>query len=224
MPTELPGGLALTAIPVREDARDAVVGKLLKDIPRGGRVGTSSLRRSAQLKAIRPDLVIEPVRGNLDTRLRKLDEGKYDSIMLAAAGLKRLGWAARIAELLPIEVMCPAVGQGALAIETRDDNGAGAVACRKLDDATTRTEVFAERALLGALGGGCQVPLGAHGTLEGGRLHLRAIVISPDGATIVRREVEGPADDPDGLGGRLGREILAAGAREILEAVYGKSL
>src|SRR5213079_1442668 len=129
LPTELPPGLVVTATPPREDPRDAIVGKRLAELPRGAKVGTSSLRRSAQLRKLRPDLRVESVRGNLDTRLRKLDEGQYDAILLAAAGLKRLGWADRIAEILPADVMCSAVGQGALAIETRE-SGAGFDACR----------------------------------------------------------------------------------------------
>src|SRR3954454_16201580 len=158
LPTELPAGLVLAAVPQREDPRDAIVGKRLADLPRGAKVGTSSLRRSAQLRKLRPDLPVESVRGNLDTRLRKLDEGQYDAIVLAAAGLKRLGWGDRIAEILPPELMCPAVGQGALAIETRP-SGAGFDACRSLDHGATHAAVRAERGLLGALGGGCQVPI-----------------------------------------------------------------
>src|SRR5438105_59363 len=189
LPTELPAGLVLAAVPEREDARDALVvnptTKRIADLPAGARVGTSSLRRSAQLRNLRPDLVVESIRGNVDTRLRKLDEGQYDAILLAAAGLKRLGWAARIAEILPVERMCPAVGQGALAIETRA-TGSGYNACALLDHAETRAAVTAERALLSALGGGCQVPIGAHAAVAAGRVHLVAVVASPDGATLVR--------------------------------------
>src|SRR6516225_7645392 len=151
LPTELPDGLILAAVPPREDPRDALVGKKLADLQPGARVGTSSLRRSAQLRKVRPDLAIESIRGNLDTRLRKLDEGQYDAILLAAAGLKRLGWGDRIAEILPAEQMCPAVGQGALAIETR----AGFDGVKMLDHADTHIAVLAERGVLGALGGGC---------------------------------------------------------------------
>src|SRR3954468_8871166 len=158
LPTELPEGLVLAAVPPREDPRDAMVGKRLADLPAGAKVGTSSLRRAAQLRKLRPDLVIESIRGNLDTRLRKLDEGQYDAILLAAAGMKRLGWEARIAEILSPEMMCPAVGQGALAIETR----IGFALPPVLNHAATHTAVRAERGLLGALGGGCQVPIGAH--------------------------------------------------------------
>jgi len=219
LPTELPAGLELAAIPPREDPYDALVGKRLADLPEGARVGTSSLRRSAQLRKLRPDLAIESVRGNLDTRLRKLDEGQYDAILLAAAGLKRLGWQARIAETLPADVMCPAVGQGALAIETRAV-GKGMDACRVLDDAQTRAAVLAERGLLSALGGGCQVPIGAHATVGGERLRLLGVVASPDGAEQVRGEAEGPIGEADRIGRELGADLLARGGRAILEEVY----
>ncbi|MEN6603938.1 MAG: hydroxymethylbilane synthase, partial [Bryobacteraceae bacterium] len=181
LPTEVPSGLTVAAIPAREDARDAMVGCTLAALPQRARVGTSSLRRSAQLHSLRPDLTIEPLRGNLDTRIRKLTEVRYDAILLAAAGLKRLGWGDRVSELLPAGVMCPAVGQGALAIETRDDDGDAHQIVRRLDDAVTRAAVTAERALLGALGGGCQVPIGCHATVDADALKLTAIVASPDG-------------------------------------------
>ena len=149
LPTEIPAGLQIAAIPEREDPRDAMVGQRLADLREGAKVGTSSLRRSAQLRRLRPDLHVESVRGNVDTRLRKLEEGQYESIVLAAAGLTRLGWSARIAELLEPEVMCPAVGQGALAVETR----VGEKICQALDHAETRAAVTAERAVLSADGG-----------------------------------------------------------------------
>src|ERR1035438_9024332 len=190
LPTELPEGLVLAAVPEREDPRDAVVGKRLADLPAGARVGTSSLRRSAPLGRLRPDLVIASVGGNLDTRLRKLDEGQYDAILLAAAGLKRLGWGDRIAEILSAEVMCSAVGQGALAIETRAGSR-GYDAVHALDHAPSHGAVAAERGVLAALGGGCQVPIGAHATVEAGRLHLIAIVASPDGSELIRGEAQG---------------------------------
>ena len=219
LPTELPRGLVLAGVPPREDPRDAIVGPRLADLPHGARVGTSSLRRAAQLRKARPDLVIESVRGNLDTRLRKLDEGLYDAIVLAAAGLKRLGWADRIAELLPPEVMCPAVGQGALALESRA-TGAGMEACAALDDPEIRAAVTAERAVLGALGGGCQVPIGAHAVVEAGRLRLLAIVASPDGVELVRAQSDGAVSEAAALGRTLGSELLDRGARRILDAVY----
>ncbi len=219
LPTELPAGLVLAAVPAREDPRDAIVGKRLTELPAGARVGTSSLRRSAQLKKLRPDLTIEPVRGNLDTRLRKLDEGQYDAIVLAAAGLRRLGWADRIAETLGPDVMCSAVGQGALAIETRA-SGVGFDACRALDDAETHAAVVAERGVLGSLGGGCQVPIGAHARIENGRLYLLGVVASPDGSEVIRAESQGPVEEAEALGKALGGELLERGARRILEAVY----
>jgi hydroxymethylbilane synthase len=220
LPTELPAGLALAAIPPREEPYDALVGKRLADLPEGAKVGTSSLRRSAQLRKLRPDLQVESVRGNLDTRLRKLDEGQYDAILLAAAGLKRLGWEDRIAEKLMPDVMCPAVGQGALAIETRIE-GKGMEACRALDDPQTRAAVDAERGLLGALGGGCQVPIGAHAIVAKGNVRLMGVVASPDGTEQIRGEVEGAASDADALGRRLGADLLQRGGRRILDQVYG---
>jgi hydroxymethylbilane synthase len=219
LPTELPEGLVLAAIPEREDPRDAVVGKRLADLPDGARVGTSSLRRSAQLRKLRPDLVIESIRGNLDTRLRKLDEGQYDAILLAAAGLKRLGWADRIAEILPADIMCSAVGQGALAIETRAA-GPGRDACATLDHAGTHAAVTAERGLLGALGGGCQVPIGAYATVLHQTIHLLGIVASPDGSELIRAQSEGAVAEAESIGRNLGAELLSRGARAILEAVY----
>lgn len=217
LPTELPPGLVLAAIPEREDPRDAICGACLDDLPAGARVGTSSLRRAAQLRAMRPDLMIESLRGNLDTRLRKLAEGQYRAIVLAAAGLKRMGWQDRIAEILPPEVMCPAVGQGALAIETRQQD-AGLVAV--LEHAPTRAAVTAERALLGALGGGCQVPIGAHARVNDGRVHMVAMVAAADGSRMVRGEREGNAADAALLGAELAADLRARGAREILETVY----
>ena len=221
LPTELPAGLILAGVPVREDPWDAIVGRRLVELPPGAKVGTSSLRRAAQLRKLRPDLAVESVRGNLDTRLRKLDEGRYDAIVLAAAGLKRLGWSDRIAEVLAPEVMCPAVGQGALALESRE-KGAGKDACAALDHAETRAAVTAERAVLAGLGGGCQVPIGAHAKVEGGRLRLLAIVASPDGSELVQAESEGSASDAAALGRDLATELLGRGARRILDAVYAQ--
>ena len=221
MPTDLPEGLMLAAVPAREDARDAIVGARLADLEAGARVGTSSLRRAAQLRAVRPDLNVESVRGNLDTRLRKLDEGQYQAIILAAAGLRRLGWADRIAELLPPEIMCPAVGQGALAIETRNGTDAAAAICGRLTDEPTLRCVTAERAVLRALGGGCQVPIGAHASIENGRMTLAAVVASPDGAQVIAHRLHGEPGEAERLGGEMAAHLLANGARRILEAVYG---
>jgi hydroxymethylbilane synthase len=221
LPTEVPAGLALAAVPEREDPRDALVGKSMAELAAGAKIGTSSLRRAAQLRRLRPDLVVESIRGNLDTRLRKLDEGRYDAILLAAAGLKRLGWGARIGEILEPETMCPAVGQGALAIETRT-SGAGFDACRALDHAATHAAVAAERSVLMALGGGCQTPIGAHAAAHNGILRVLAMVASPDGANLVRGETEGLASEGERLGRELAGRLLDSGAREILKAVYGE--
>jgi hydroxymethylbilane synthase len=220
LPTEVPAGLTIAAIPEREDPRDAMVGSLLTDLRAGAKVGTSSLRRAAQLRVVRKDLLIESVRGNLDTRLRKLDAGQYHSIVLAAAGLTRLGWAHRIAEVFPAEVMCPAVGQGALAVETRASGDARDI-CRPLDHAATRAAVTAERAVLASLGGGCQVPIGAYAQVSGETLRLIAVVIAPEGDRIVRNHDEGLVNDAEQTGRRVGAALLAAGAHEILEQVYG---
>jgi hydroxymethylbilane synthase len=219
LPTEVPAGLTIAAIPEREDPRDAMVGAKLQDVPAGAKIGTSSLRRAAQLRAIRPDLVIESVRGNVDTRVRKLDEALYSAIVLAAAGLTRLGWGHRIAEVLSPEVMCPAVGQGALAVETRA-SGAAREICAGLDHAATRAAVTAERAVLAALGGGCQVPIGAHAVIDGKSLLLSGVVIAPDGGRIVRKTGGGSVGDAGPIGSRLGAALLAGGAREILEEVF----
>ena len=221
MPTELPPGLTLAAIPEREDPRDALIGRCLAELPQQAKIGTSSLRRSAQLRALRSDLEIENIRGNLDTRLRKLDEGKYDAIVLASAGLRRLGWGDRIAELLDPETMCPAVGQGALAVETRSDNGPAQRIASTLDHRDTRFAVTAERAVLAALGGGCQVPIGAYATVQGESISLRAIIVSPDGTEIIRKHTRGVATDAAALGRKLGEQLLAEGGKQILEAVYG---
>ena len=221
LPTEVPAGLSIAAIPQREDARDALVGAPLDELSAGAKVGTSSLRRAAQLRAVRPDLAIESVRGNLDTRLRKLDEGRYHAIVLAAAGLTRLGWADRIAEILEPDVMCPAVGQGALAIETRTD-GAAREICAALDHGETRAAVTAERAVLASLGGGCQVPIGAYAEIAGSALRLIGVVIAPDGSLMVRKSELGAVLNAAEIGRRVGAALLAAGAREILERVYAE--
>lgn len=214
MPTALPQGLVIAAVPPREDPRDALVGVELAGLKPGMRVGTSSLRRAAQLRALHSGLIVDTLRGNVDTRLRKLDQGQYDAIVLAAAGLRRLGLEHRITEMIPVETMCPAVGQGALAIETRADI---AIAAR-LDHPETRIAVEAERALLAQLEGGCQVPLGAHAVVDGEIIRLRAVVISPDGSRRVAGANQGT--DPIAVGAALGRDLLDRGAREILREIY----
>ncbi len=230
LPTTLPDGLALAAVPKREDPRDVLVvrdaargGRRLAELPAGARVGTSSLRRSAQLLHARPDLDVQPVRGNLDTRLRKLDAGDFAALLLAAAGLRRLGLESRISEYLELEVMCPAIGQGALGIEARAEDRATLEALARLDDRAARLETAAERALLAALGGGCQVPFGGSARLApNGRLRLLGVVASPDGRRLFRASGEG--SDPAELGTRVAQQLLRDGAAQILEQVYRGSL
>lgn len=216
MPTVLPDGLTLAAIPEREDARDAIVGMRLEQLPAGARVGTSSLRRAAQLRAIRPDLEVESVRGNVDTRLRKLDDGQYQAIVLAAAGLRRLGWADRIAELLEPQVMCPAVGQGALAIETRNGDDPGAEACAPLTHNPTRICVETERTVLRAFGGGCQIPMGAHAWIDRSEVNLIAVVASPDGGQVISHHLHGDPNESGKLAAEMADHLIANGARLVL--------
>lgn len=223
LPADLDERLALGAIPERADSRDALAGKTLAELPPGAKVGTSSLRRAAQLRHLRPDLLVENIRGNIDTRLRKLDEGLYDAILLAAAGLHRMGWQDRIAETLEPQVMAPAIGQGALGIEIRAGDEATREILKPLNHADTAIATSAERALLRALGGGCQVPLGAHTQLDDGRLLLGAVVVSPDGKTLVRATVEGSSEDPEGLGRRAAQELRAQGAESIMQNALGPS-
>lgn len=220
LPTELPAGLHIGAITEREDVRDALVARKgiqsFHDLPGGAVVGTSSLRRQAQILAVRPDLRLEPVRGNVDTRLRKLDEGQYDAIILAAAGLRRLGFADRITEYLPEDFMLPAVGQGALAIETRADDPRIHEIIRPLDHRETRLACQAERAFLKGLGGGCLVPIAALSKANGEELILSGLVARPDGTEVVRGQVTGRSDDAEGVGQRLADQLLRRGADRLL--------
>ena len=216
LPTELPKGLTIAAMPEREDQRDAIVGGKLRSLKFGARVGTSSLRRIAQLRRMRPDLEIEPVRGNVDTRIAKVEGGEYDAIVLAAAGLLRLGWRNIISEIFRPDVMCPAVAQGALAIETLE-SGAGFEACSPLDDPWTRLPVTAERTMLAELGGGCQVPIAAFATLENTEMFLTGAVFSADGGAMIRYTATGEFTKPAELGRSVARVLLERGAREILD-------
>lgn len=220
LPLDIPAGLTIAAIVERDDPRDALISRSGADfdaLPAGSRIGTSSLRRRSQLSWRRRDLELLEIRGNVDTRLRKLDEGRYDAIVLAACGLARLGLQARICEHLPVERMVPEPGQGALAIETRRD-GPFAELAASLDDAPTRACVEAERACLAELGGGCRVPIAAYATREGGRLRLLGAVLSPDGSRRLAEEASGPLGEPVALGRGLGRRLLGLGARELLAA------
>jgi len=218
--TELPPGLCLAASPEREDPRDAIIGARLADLKRGAAVGTSSVRRAAQLRSLRPDLRILPIRGNVDTRLRKLDGGEFDAIVLAAAGLKRLGLEHRIAQAFPFEVMVPAPGQGALGIETAL-TGLGRDAARTLNHEPTWTAITAERAVLESLGGGCQLPAGAIAEVTTDRIHLKALVASPDGAELIHESASGT--DARALGLLVGNRLLEGGGRRVLQEVYADS-
>ena len=224
LPTELAETFVLAAVMKRQDPRDVFLSlryARFSELPKGARVGTSSLRRQAQIKSVRPDLNIFPLRGNVDTRLRKLESGEFDAIILAAAGLNRLGCTERVREVLPVEVMCPAVGQGALGIETRADDAATLKELAFLDDNAARRATAAERALLRTLGGGCQVPIGAYAEAVDGTLRLTAIVAQPDGTEVLRDQQSG--DDPEELGARVGQTLLARGGEAILRAVYGEA-
>ena len=221
LPTELSPKFELAAIPQREDPRDVLCSvkcSTIQELPQNGRVGTSSLRRQAQLKAVRPDLQVHSLRGNVDTRLRKLQEGDYDAIILAAAGLKRLGRTELVQQIISEEIMCPAAGQGALAIEVRAEDAETKQRLTFLNDAESFLATTCERALLQALGGGCQVPIGAFATSRNGRLHLQAVVAHPEGREILRESGEG--DDAKELGKSVGGELLRKGAQRILDAVY----
>jgi hydroxymethylbilane synthase len=219
VPTETPRGLTLPAITKREDPRDCLLsrdGRKLVELPQGARIGTSSLRRQAQLWHLRPDLQILELRGNVDTRMRKLTEGDYDAIVLALAGVTRLGMRDRVTEIFSPEIMLPAVAQGALGIETREDDRETSQLVAALNDAETRSCVEAERALLRELEGGCQVPLGAWARMENGELRMEACLLSPDGKEFLRDEQRGSAADAARIGKRLGEALKAAGGDRIL--------
>ncbi len=224
VPTLLPQGLAIVCVPMREDPRDVLIsrnGLALSQLPAGARVGTSSLRRQAQLLHYRPDLKIEMLRGNLDTRLRKLREGRFDAIVLASAGLRRLQWTESATEYLPMEVCLPAIGQGALGIEARCDDVFVRELLAPLNHPPSRTAVLAERALLQRLEGGCQVPIAAHATVEGDTLVLDGLIAGVDGRDLIRDVVRGPASEPERLGVRLAERLLAGGGDKILDSIYG---
>jgi hydroxymethylbilane synthase len=222
VPMELPSGFAIAAITERADPRDAFVSNQYADfaaLPGGGRVGTSSLRRESQIRARFPRLTIEPLRGNVHTRLKKLDDGQYAAIVLAAAGLKRLGLADRITAILTPEDSLPAPGQGALGIECRADRADIIAMMQPLNHDATAACVRAERALSRELSGNCQLPLGAYAQPEGGRLRLRGFVASQDGKQFVRAELTGDARDPEALGTELAAQLRVQGAAAILAAL-----
>jgi hydroxymethylbilane synthase len=220
LPSELAPGLAVLAVPEREDARDVLVSRdcvALRELPAGSRVGTGSLRRKAQILRCRPDLRVLPVRGNIDTRLKKLDAGEFDALVMAAAGLNRIGRAERVAEYLAADVCVSAAAQGALAIEGRADESLRAD-LEFLDDLPSRFEIEAERALLARLGGGCHVPVGARAQVFGELLEMTAVVAAPEGDGFVKAELAGMAEKAEFLGRELADRLLRQGAQEILDA------
>jgi hydroxymethylbilane synthase len=222
IPTETPGRLHFPAVCRRDDVRDCLVshtGTMLANLKQGARVGTGSLRRQAQLRHYRPDLDFRELRGNVDTRLRKVESGEYDAIVLSKAGLDRLGWSQKITEPISTDISLPAVGQGAIAIQSRVSDRDADEFLSKLDDMETRTAIIAERALLSALQGGCQVPIGAWARVERGELVMEAVVCSVDGAQYVRERATAPADHAAQLGEHLARVLAEGGARTILEGV-----
>lgn len=222
VPTFFPEGLGLLCITRREDPRDALVSPryCFADLPQGARIGTSALRRQAQLLKQRPDLQMVVIRGNVETRLRKLETENLDAVILAAAGMKRLGYADRVSEYLDVELSIPAIGQGALGIECRLDDRAVAEAIEFLNHEETAFAVKAERALLKRCEGGCQVPIAAHGTIHGRELRLVGFIAAVDGRCSVHGEVRGCVDDCEQLGAELADNLLSQGGREILEEVY----
>jgi hydroxymethylbilane synthase len=222
VPTDVPSRLSFPAVLRRDDVRDCVVsanGALLANLRQGARVGTSSLRRQSQLRHLRPDLDVRDLRGNVDTRLRKVESGEYEAILLAKAGLDRLGLSQRISEVLSPEVCMPAVGQGAIAVQCRVKDAEAAEVLSRLDDAETRNAIIAERSLLKAVQGGCQVPLGAWARIERDRMVMEACVCSVDGAQCIRQRATAAAEEAAALGERMATLLLEAGAQAILEEV-----
>jgi hydroxymethylbilane synthase len=226
VPTETPAGLIFSAMTKREDPRDCLSsreGRGLAELAAGSKIGTSSLRRQSQLRQRRPDLEVADLRGNVDTRLKKVAAGDFDAIVLAVAGVTRLGARERITEILPAEIMLPAVGQGALGIETREDDREISRLAASLNDAETQACVTTERALLREMEGGCQVPLGAWAQISEGQIRIAACLLSVDGKECLRRELSGPADDAEGIGRRLGTILREAGGDRILR-LAGRSV
>lgn len=225
VPAELPEALALAVFPKREDPRDALVSaryESIRELPEGATVGTSSLRRAAQLLHLRPDLRVLPMRGNVDTRLKKMDSGEVQAIILAAAGLKRLGLEQRITALLSPDAFLPAIGQGILGVELRRHDRRVRSLLAFLNDEETERVARAERAFLGRLGGGCQVPVAGYARMKKNGLHLEGMVAELDGSLILRKKGRGFEDRPEELGGNVAEALLKAGADKILERIYGE--
>ena len=224
LPTELPEGLKIGAVPLREDPRDVIVSRgsmKFSELPEGAVIGTCSLRRKAQILAARPDLKVADLRGNLDTRLKKIDEGKYDAVVLACAGIRRLGRKEVISDILDIDLVVPAVGQGALCMEIRDNDPRIEKLLAPLHHEETACSIRAERALMAELEGGCQVPVGGHASIEKGELTLCGIVASIEGDRILRAQGSGSPAEPEELGKRVAGELLSQGARQILDEIRG---
>ncbi|GJL68491.1 MAG: porphobilinogen deaminase [Nitrospirales bacterium] len=224
VPSELPEGLEIVCVPEREDPRDALIaheGHILATLPVGARVGTSSLRRQAQLLHARPDLEIAMLRGNVDTRLRKVREGHYNAIILAASGLKRLGWDQAVTEYLSVDVSLPAIGQGSLGLEGRKDDIWVRDLVAQFEHRSTRIAVTAERALLAGLEGGCQVPIAGYATIQGDTLTLVGLVASLDGKRYIRQVLSGPNGEAASIGTRVAEQLLDGGAKPILQEIYG---
>ncbi len=226
VPTDLPEGLGIVCITEREDPRDAFLSvkyARFEALPQGAKLGTSSLRRQTQLLGLRPDLDVGQLRGNLDSRIRKMEEGQYDAIILAAAGLLRLGWDAKIRQYLPPELSLPAIGQGALGIEIRLADARTLDAVSFLNHRDTSLAVRAERGFLKKLEGGCQVPIAAYGRTDGDTIRLEGLVGRPDGTEILRSGRSGPVSDPESIGTALAEELLSRGGKAILDEVYRQS-
>lgn len=226
VPARLPDRLSLSIFPEREDPFDAFLSVAFADmghLPAGARVGTSSLRRSSQLLSIRPDLVVVPLRGNVDTRIGKMEAGETDAIILAAAGLNRLGIGERIRSKIPIDVLLPAIGQGALGLEVRSDDETTIGMIRFLNHGPTESAVRAERALLMELEGGCQVPIAGFALINNGKIRLRGMVAELDGSRIIRDEVTGDPGEAEDLGRSLAHRLIEAGADRILAEIYGRA-
>ena len=224
VPSVLPDGLEIVCVPEREDPRDAWISRektTFQEFKPGGQIGTSSLRRQSQLLHHRADLHIHMLRGNLDTRLKKLQQGNYDAIVLAAAGLRRLGWSQEITECLSIDVSLPAIGQGALGLEGRSDDTFLKELILQLEDGPTRSTVNAERAFLTRLEGGCQVPIAGHAVIKDGELSLDGLIASVDGKRYIRQSVSGAIDQAEELGVELAENLLSAGGAPILQEIYG---
>jgi hydroxymethylbilane synthase len=227
VPMELPDGLEIGVMLEREDPRDVLISKdqkRLADLPVGARIGTGSLRRGFQLLHLFPDIEIVPVRGNLDTRIRKIQTHNLDGIIVAASGLKRMGWTDRITQVIPVEIMLPAAGQGVLGIELRKNNGDVRRVVSFLNHPRTWMEVSVERAFLGRLGGGCQLPVAAYGVKEGNDLTVRGLLGSLDGRELIKDEIRGVSEDAEVLGTSLAERILSKGGQAILDEVYRRGL